>query len=131
MEKNENNYLIIEDNEVDILIANNLIQSHYPSLQPIITSNGAQALKVLNERIAKGFNNPAFILLDLFMPFMNGFDFLEIYERELFKKLKMPNVFILTSSIHEIDKRKAAKYQSVKAYLIKPFNINEFVNINH
>jgi len=131
MEKNANNYLIIEDNEIDILIANNLIQSHYPSLQPIVTSNGAQALKVLKERNSKGYDNPEFILLDLFMPLMGGFDFLEIYERELFNNLKMPNVFILTSSIHEIDKRKAAKYKSVKAYLVKPFDINEFVSINH
>ncbi len=89
-----------------------------------------QAIKLLKERKMKGLDAPSFILLDLVMPLMDGFDFLEVYERDVQPYMNEPNVIILTSSIHEIDKRRALKYKSVKAYMVKPFNLKEFMNIN-
>jgi len=88
-----------------------------------------QALKVLKERKLRGLEAPNFILLDLVMPLMDGFDFLEVYERDIQPHLSEPKIIVLTSSIHAIDQKKAAKYQCVKAYMVKPFNLKEFINI--
>lgn len=88
-----------------------------------------QGIKLLKDRINRGVNLPAFIILDLVMPLMNGFDFLEIYERDFFKN-NFSNIIVLTSSIHELDKRKALNYKCVKTYMVKPFSIRDFLNIH-
>lgn len=119
----------MEDSEIDILVADRLIRSHNPTLKPIITNNGMQAIKLLKERKLRGQGIPSFILLDLVMPYMDGFDFLEVYERDVQIDSIEPNVIVLTSSIHEIDKKEALKFKSVKAYMVKPFNIREFERI--
>ena len=95
----------------------------------MITNNGMQAIKLLKERKLKGRTAPNFILLDLVMPLMDGFDFLEVYERDIQDGIIEPKVIVLTSSIHEIDKKRALQFKSVKAYMVKPFNIREFQSI--
>ncbi|WP_431733794.1 response regulator [Chondrinema litorale] len=127
--QNSEEYLIIEDSEIDVIVVDRLIRSYYPSLKPIITSNGMQGIKLLKDRINRGINLPAFIILDLVMPLMNGFDFLEIYERDFFKN-NFSNIIVLTSSIHELDKRKALNYKCVKTYMVKPFSIKDFLCIH-
>ncbi|MEM1136238.1 MAG: response regulator [Bacteroidota bacterium] len=127
--RNSNEYLIIEDSEIDVIVADRLIRSRYPNLKPTITGNGMQAIKLLKEKANKGSDLPLFILLDLLMPLMDGFDFLEIYERDFHKNAAAPNVIVLTSSLHDIDKTKALRYKCVKAYMIKPFNIGEFLGV--
>jgi len=72
------------------------------------------------QSIAKDEN--ALIFLDLNMPVMNGWDFLEA--------LKNKNVFhriiILTSSISKIDQEKAKEYPCVIKYMVKPMNKKKF-----
>lgn len=121
-----NDYLIIDDSDIDILIVNRMIAKHYPHLNPIAVSDGAKGMDYLRN-VKKGINKkPDFILLDLQMPLMDGFEFLEAYEQELYNSLKDIKLIILTSSIHQIDKQKAEKYQSVSAYMVKPFSVDEF-----
>ncbi|MBT28026.1 MAG: response regulator [Thalassobius sp.] len=127
--QNSEEYLIIEDSEIDVIVVDRLIRTYYPTLKPIITNNGMQGIKLLKDRINRGVNLPAFIILDLVMPLMNGFDFLEIYERDFFKN-NFSNIIVLTSSIHELDKRKALNYKCVKTYMVKPFSIRDFLNIH-
>lgn len=119
-------YLIIDDSDIDILIVNRMISKHYPQYNPIVLNDGIQGIEYLRN-VIKGKNKiPSFILLDLQMPFMDGFEFLEVYEKELYTILKDIKLIILTSSIHQIDKQKAEKFKSVSAYMVKPFSVNEF-----
>ncbi len=60
--------------------------------------------------------HPNYLFLDLNMPEMTGWDFLEEFEPSDY----MPEVYILSSSVDERDINKANNYQLVKQYLSKP-----------
>ena len=66
------------------------------------------------------------ILLDLNMPEMNGWEFLNIYEKTNNKKAP---VVILTSSINKDDVIKSKNYRSVKQFENKPLSINNITKI--
>lgn len=63
---------------------------------------------------------PEVILLDLNMPVMDGFEFLDEFEKQK-RCSDYTNVFILTSSNQEEDHKKALSYKCVKGYFDKPF----------
>ncbi len=70
-------------------------------------------------KVTKKSDLPDYILLDLYMPKMNGFDFLEHVEKV--KKLKNSvEIFVCTSSKREEDRKRAMKYPFVSAYIEKP-----------
>jgi len=121
-----NDYLIIDDSEIDILIVNRLIAKHYPHLNPIPLSDGSKGISYLQNVKTGKKKKPAIILLDLQMPLVDGFEFLEVYEKELYQSLHDVKLIVLTSSIHQIDRQKAAKFKSVTAFMVKPFSIEEF-----
>ncbi|MEZ4804175.1 MAG: response regulator [Bacteroidia bacterium] len=68
---------------------------------------------------------PDVILLDLRMPEMNGWEFLEKLEQN---QLDIP-VFIFSSSINEDDILKSQQYKLVKDYIIKPLTIHKINKI--
>lgn len=72
---------------------------------------------------------PDTILLDLYMPGFNGYDFLKKYN-ELCKQLhKDINVYVISSSIAAKDVRIADTYPFIKQYLLKPLSPVHLKNI--
>jgi CheY-like chemotaxis protein len=77
--------------------------------------DGHSALK----HIANAEKHPDVILLDINMPVMDGFEFLEEFERH-HKVKNHTKVFVLTSSDQDEDRNNAKKYTCVKGYFDKP-----------
>ena len=79
-----------------------------------VAVNGQEALDILvnTQQI------PDFILLDIGMPIMDGFQFLDAYTKLNLKKRS--KIAIYTSSIEEADKAKASEYSDVIDFIVKP-----------
>ena len=92
---------------------------------PLFFSEGQKALDYLDTE-AKTFGN-FFILLDLNMPGMNGWEFLEATKNKAYgEKL---NVVIVTSSLFKDDLKKADNFPQVIGYFQKSLSVQEFKDI--
>jgi CheY-like chemotaxis protein len=74
--------------------------------------------------ISKTEDKPELILLDLNMPVMDGWVFLESISKEIIDQKLLPKVAILTSSIDQEDKDQAKQFSNVISFLKKPFNLD-------
>ena len=87
----------------------------------VITKNtGMEALEYLKSKEVNNDPNPDLIFLDINMPRMNGWEFLEGYDL-LDKKLQHPAIIImLTNSQNPDDKARAMTWSFVSDYITKP-----------
>ncbi len=113
--------LIIDDSNVEIFIAQHIIKKKKIS-EKISTFTTIEESLTYLKSIDKLEDFPDLIFLDINMPVLNGFDFLESF-------LEFPNTFqeqceiiMLTSSDDPKDKVRAMNYSVVKDYFIKPLN---------
>ncbi len=63
---------------------------------------------------------PDYILVDLKMPVMDGFEFIAHYEKEFSAARPATQLFVLSSSISEKDRALALRHQLVKDFITKP-----------
>lgn len=108
--------LLVDDDKILTFITVNSIKKLGLVEDIQVAYNGKEAIDLLTETI----QIPDFILLDINMPIMDGFDFLDqYYKLGLNGKSK---IAIYTSSIQEADKEKANKYGDVFDFIIKPLS---------
>ena len=62
---------------------------------------------------------PDVIYVDLNMPVLNGFDFIELYEQEFLRDHPDSKIYMLSSSLRPEDKKKAMNYKCVKDFVSK------------
>ncbi len=86
-----------------------------------LTANGAKdALDVLSDINKKNQEPPKYILLDLNMPIMDGFDFMKYYQDHYANKDFPTKIIIVTSSTRVSDYNKAMSFPFVLDYKTKP-----------
>ncbi|TBW25779.1 response regulator [Gramella sp. KN1008] len=90
--------------------------------------NGEEAINHLKPIMeAGGPSIPDVILLDLNMPIMDGWQFLDEFTSIPTKKKII--IYIVTSSINPEDMEKAKKYDSISNYLVKPISVEDLKDI--
>jgi CheY-like chemotaxis protein len=104
--------LVVDDDENDQFICDYTIRKFDPSIRVLKAHDGAEALDMLQGE------TPDAIILDINMPVMNGFEFLDRYAREF--EVHAPIVALLTSSRLGKDRERAMQYSFVKSYFEKP-----------
>ena len=93
-------------------------------------NNGAEALEPLNQAMSQERNLPGVILLDINMPVMGGWEFLD-YLSEKYSQHVLPfKIFVISSSISLRDRQKALSYSIVEDYITKPISNGELGKIN-
>ena len=103
----------IDDDAINNMLSERMIKKHFPKIKSNSFLNATEAHELLKET---NIEFPDAIFLDINMPVMNGWDFLEVFEK---LDLEIP-IYMLTSSIDPKDQEKAHKYSSVKDFISKP-----------
>lgn len=120
------NILLVDDDEDTNFLMGILMKKSRAVDLYEIESRAEKAIELLLE----GKITPDFIFVDLNMPEMNGFRFVEIFEQRLVDKLPHTQLFILSSSAVPEDYERAKKYQTVKGFLTKPLTPKKLQEIH-
>lgn len=88
--------------------------------------NGAEAIDALREADAGHAPWPMLILLDLNMPVMNGWEFLDACTDLLGTRPVATQIYVVTSSISSEDRERAFRYPMVARFISKPIPVAEW-----
>ncbi len=113
--------LLIDDDEVCNFISVTLLKHLHLSDSINSVTNGKEALRFLKENAVIKTTQvfPEVILLDLNMPVMDGFDFLEQLTNTMPAYASVSKIFILTSSESPLDIDRCRRYD-IAGYISKP-----------
>ena len=111
---------IVDDDDVYSFVERKIIEETNLSEKIKIFSNGLDALSYIKLNSHNAPCLPEIILLDLNMPIMDGFQFLEEFAKikaELDKKI---NIFVVSSSVSQVEIDKINAINDVSHFIIKP-----------
>ncbi len=112
--------LLLEDDEMDLYSFERAIRKFNLPIDFYSAHNGVEALELLN-----GVNRiplPDIIVVDLNLPKMDGFEFLEEIRKD--RRFDVVKIFVMTTS-NEEKSRARAEGLKIEGYTIKPLNFNE------
>ncbi len=122
--------LLIDDDEISNLFNKIFISKLDLEVEVDVVFNGAEAIEFLKSMVADGENlilKPCLLLLDIRMPVMDGWEFLEAYDNLLDEETKNQIVIVmLTTSEDEGDTIRAMKNPYIKEIIKKPLSENKF-----
>lgn len=120
------NILIVDDDDEYNFITEDIFQDTDLNCNLIFKLWAMDALDYLEEN--KG-NFPDLILLDINMPIMNGWEFLEAYESRKYHITEPTIIIMNSSSVYQEDKEKAKTYTKVVDYIDKPVTVKNIYRI--
>ncbi len=117
---NFNNVLLVDDSEIDILVNRRLIQLTSFAANVTVTSSGEEALHFLREECKSAAHAPDWIFLDMNLPMMSGFDFIEEF-KELPEFIREKTKIIILSVFQKPERlQKVLEYSFINGQLDKP-----------
>lgn len=116
------NVMIIDDNNIDLYITKRLIIKTNFGKKVLEYDDAAEALKYLQENQDNFSLFPQIIFIDIYMPGMSGFEFMECYDLLSDALKKYCKVYIISSTIDEYDIERSRQDKNLTAFQVKPIS---------
>lgn len=114
--------LCIDDDPITLMLCKMVITKALFSNEIATAKNGEEALKYFDSLKTTSIKKPQLIFLDLNMPVMNGWEFLDSFVTAEYSEYHDTKVIILSSTIDPQDLEKSKKYPMVIDFLSKPIS---------
>jgi CheY-like chemotaxis protein len=122
------NFIVIDDSKLDCFIAEKIIRNTGRAEQVKSFTQAAEALEYIKNNTMAG-SLKTILLVDIQMPVMNGFEFVEAFEQLPKEVVAQYYVYVLSSSINENDMNRVRYHTSVRQFLNKPLTSNTLSTI--
>lgn len=122
-------FCIVDDDDIYQFTTSLLLKKTDLVNKIIVFSNGLKAINFLKDEMGTKENIPDVLFLDINMPVMDGWEFLEEY---LLIKPMMPKtvvIYMVSSSVNEKDVLKAKSISALSGYLVKPISSQNIMEV--
>ncbi|RAR49025.1 response regulator [Flavobacterium lacus] len=121
--------LIIDNDPIYRTISQKIIEKLDLAETIFVEKNGYTAIDFIINVLATKSKLPEIIFLDIEMPVMNGWEFMDEYCKIENTLLTGIEIYIVSSSISQVDKDKAKSYSEIKDFISKPLTIENLKTI--
>ena len=123
--------VLIDDNHHDNFYHQFIIEDADCAEKIIAFNRAEEALTYLELALVGGLIPPELIFLDINMPMMNGFEFMDEYQQLNLTFKNKIRIVMLSTSLNPADQKRASSYKDISAYYSKPLTVailDELIN---
>ena len=123
------NICIVDDDDIYQFTMVKILESLKLQKKIIAFSDGEEALDFILDNLEKDHELPDVIFLDINMPIMDGFQFMDEYVKIKLNLTKKITIYMVSSSVDPVDIEKAKGISDISDYIIKPIKPGQLKSI--
>ncbi|WP_437370967.1 response regulator [Maribacter litoralis] len=116
------NILLVDDDELYLYLMEKTIHQLSKELVVSTFTDGEQAVEYIAECTKQNLDLPEVIFLDINMPFLDGWGFLNEFKKLKPKIINNINIYMVSSSMRDSDIKRASNFEELTGYVVKPVN---------
>jgi CheY-like chemotaxis protein len=119
----------VDNDEVYLFLIRKLIEKKYAGNKMLEFYNGLEAIEFIKENIENTPLLPDIIFLDINMPVMDGWEFIESFKRVKQEIGKPITIYMVSSSVDDADIDRAKNIKEISDFVCKPMTIEKVNSI--
>jgi len=115
----------VDNDEVYLFLIRKMIEKKYDGSKMLEFYNGLEAIEFIKENIQDTLLLPDIIFLDINMPVMDGWEFIESFKRIKHEIAKPITIYMVSSSVDDADIERAKNIPEISEFVCKPMTIEK------